>query len=432
MLSLASKFVAEGPSNSQEATVFGLQLTKHVVEALRKEKSNMKERVADAFPRESVAVEDFLKQVVLPNLNKLSSSEVAGALRLISEVGDSYGDSFQGVANHLRGSLSELNIESLTKVALAYSVFGHRDPDVFQAISVGISQQLNSLTPVLITRVVTALSSCGYRDDKLFNELATKVTKLMPFFPADQLADVAMGFARLSIRNEKFFCALESSLLNEKRKDLSSKAVVKLAWAVAACDLDATRVKNFIAQHPERFNDLTGAHTAQLAQALLAIGVLNSQVERLAHKSQHSFKDRSSDHLFKTSVRDLLVKECGISEQDIQESLVIAGIESDLLIKRGARGVIIECDGDRYHLTWGPDAGKPLGRDVVQDRARATLGYEVVHVLASDLFHGRRDEVVAFLRQALGASDVQGKALVPPLGKGASFGLDLGSVPLPK
>ena len=68
----------------------------------------------------------------------------------------------------------------------------------------------------------------------------------------------------------------------------------------------------------------------------------------------------------------------------IESQVVIAGIATDFVIGRSGKKFVIECDGNQYHLTGGPDGGQQLGRDIIQDRVLAQFGYSVLHILYSE------------------------------------------------
>ena len=87
---------------------------------------------------------------------------------------------------------------------------------------------------------------------------------------------------------------------------------------------------------------------------------------------------------FEAAVYEWLQKNCGFSAQEIESQRVIAGIATDFVITRGDRRIVVECDGDRYHLSTGPDGGQPLGRDSIQDSIFTIFGYEVVHIRDSE------------------------------------------------
>ena len=402
MLALSSRFVGENCSRNGESVLFALRLASQIVAPLRKAAPHNGLRVADVFPRESFAVEDFLKTFLLPNLHKLDTVHAIAVGKLVAEVSDSRSESFDVVSKHIVSSIEDLRATPLIHVAQAYATFGRKDARVFEAIADGITRNVNALTPVLITRIMRAFSLSGYRDERLFNQLAAKVAFLMPVFSTNQLAEVAMGFGRLAIPNTEIMKRLANEIMSDaRRKGLSSKAVVKLAWAIAACDEDPGAVRDYMVQHAERFKSLSPAYSNQSIQALLAIDAACDHAGLLASLRSASVIAKGRSGGFEHAVVDLLVKECGVRIENIKRSRLIAGIESDLLVRVGGRNVIIECDGDAYHRTWGPDGGTVPGKDLVQDRARQRLGYTIVHVLASDLFAGSSKGVVTALREAL-------------------------------
>lgn len=402
MLSLADRFLGEERSRNGRSALFGLTLASHIVASLRKACPERRSRVAEVFPRESLAVEDFLNNATLSHLHKLDRTDAIVAAKLLAEVCPAQSDSFALVSKHILASINELGGGPLVHLAQAYARFGQRDSLAFEALSQGIARRVNGLTPVLLCRLFAAYSVSGYRDERLFGQLAAKVDLLMPFFSTNQLAEVAMGFGRLALPHPAFFERLATEMLSEQRRArLSSKAVIKLAWAMAACGHDPSAVKEYVVQDPNKFTSLSPTYAHQCAQAFLAIDAPLDRVAAPIYGSSREPGPTRNGRSLERKVKDALIRECGVPSGNVHESMTIAGIESDLLVVTGGRRIIVECDGDQYHRTWGPDGGTPLGKDIVQDRARERLGYSVVHVLASDFFGERSPEVLSMLRQAL-------------------------------
>jgi hypothetical protein len=87
---------------------------------------------------------------------------------------------------------------------------------------------------------------------------------------------------------------------------------------------------------------------------------------------------------FERSVEGVLREVLKGTHSSLSQAPIISGVATDLLVLIGDRRILIECDGDRFHLSTGPDGGTPLGRDRLQDRLFEVFGYEVVHIRDSE------------------------------------------------
>lgn len=79
----------------------------------------------------------------------------------------------------------------------------------------------------------------------------------------------------------------------------------------------------------------------------------------------------------------------------VQANQLVLGIETDLTLSLGKRKVIVECDGDAYHLTNGPDGGTPHGRDIIQDKVLGNSVGTVVHIRDSEFYPSDKNKLVA-------------------------------------
>ena len=111
--------------------------------------------------------------------------------------------------------------------------------------------------------------------------------------------------------------------------------------------------------------------------------------------------------LFRSDVYQWLRSELGIADHAITPHRVIAGIATDLVVEHNGHKVIIECDGDQYHLTSGPDGGTPFGRDLIQDAVFERCGYKVVHILSSEFKNGDRGLLAQRVMKTVGKHEVR-------------------------
>ena len=122
----------------------------------------------------------------------------------------------------------------------------------------------------------------------------------------------------------------------------------------------------------------------QVYQALIVAGLVSpaDSFERL-NTIQSSYQ-KTALNSFEQDVEQWLKKTFGTSLGSIESQVVIAGIATDFVVTRGNKRLVIECDGDQYHLVGGPDGGQRLGCDIIQDRVLERFGYTVLHILSSE------------------------------------------------
>jgi hypothetical protein len=148
----------------------------------------------------------------------------------------------------------------------------------------------------------------------------------------------------------------------------------------------------------ERYSDITWL---QLYQALIAAGVAPTDPDRDERYSRIlSGYEPSEPSRFENSVGVALRTALSSTRYSIEYGRIFAGIVTDWVVEFGGRKAVVECDGTDYHTTQGPDAGRRLGKDILQDRIFARFGYEAIHIDSREW--GQAPDRVALLRERLG------------------------------
>ncbi len=183
------------------------------------------------------------------------------------------------------------------------------------------------------------------------------------------------------MRDEELF-----RVLSERARDLvggfKPQEVSNTAWAFAFAD--PALISAVVSR-----NTLSTIHSPQewlqVYHALLVAKMIEPSEEFEMLETIIAGYQMKELNTFEVSVYEWLQKTCGFSAHETESQRVIAGIATDFVITRGERRIVVGCDGDRYHLSTGPDGGQVLGRDSIQDSISAIYGYEVVHIRDSEL-----------------------------------------------
>ncbi len=190
-----------------------------------------------------------------------------------------------------------------------------------------------------------------------------------------------------------------SPLIAEHVTCFDVQGVSNTAWA-SAVNVPELVSSVVSAEHLER-KDYSDIEWLQIYQALIAAGVVRADAcypER--YNSIVSGYKHFSPSSFENSVGAALRGALSSTQQPIEFGKIFAGVATDWVVEFDGRKVVVECDGTDYHSTRGPDAGRRLGKDILQDRIFARFGYEAAHIDFSE-WDEERDRVT-FLREKLG------------------------------
>ena len=212
------------------------------------------------------------------------------------------------------------------------------------------------------------------------------------------MSNIAWAFATLTVSDATLFSALsrraQSIIGGFNAQDVSNTA---WAFAVNVPELVCSVVSAEHLEH-ECYSDISWL---QLYQALIAARVVSTDADRHERYMRivQSY-DGSDPSRFENKVGVALRGALSSTQYSIQFGKIFAGVVTDWVVEFGGRKVVVECDGTHYHTTRGPDAGRRLGKDILQDRIFARFGYEAIHIDSSEWEEAPNQ--VAFLREKLG------------------------------
>lgn len=326
----------------------------------------------------------------------LSASQLASLVYAYAKMGEFHMPLVRDISRALTQVVPKLSGEEISKVAWSYANLSVRDDMLLKELRNAIVARIDEVPVMEIPTIAWSFSTHRWRDIELFGTFSSVVQSRLPSIDSRKLSTLAWAFANVGIEDRKLSEAIAAAILSRKTYEPMINA--RLAWAFAStfpdlaaslCSVDdLDRVKA-----PREWH--------QLYQALLLTGQLPAHhaPARLRSLKQMDGPGRSGS--FESDVVQALIEECGVSRRDIISQRHVAGIQTDIIIPTASKAVIIECDGDAFHRTAGPDGGTPIGRDIIQDRIFEKCGYDVLHVLSSEFYGAKRSEVISQIRNIL-------------------------------
>jgi hypothetical protein len=326
---------------------------------------------------------------------------------------------FGGLAQEATKQISHFTPQALGNTAWAFATLGIKNDRLFGALSQEATKQVAHFNPQNLSNTAWAFATLGIKNDPLFGALAQEAAKQIAHFNPQALANTAWAFATLGIKNDRLFGALAQEATKQISR-FNQHALANTAWAFAAIGIKNDRLFNALAQeatkHISHFNPQDLANTAwafavdfpklvssvadrtlleqegrlnamewlQCYQALLAARKVGPSESFPIYQRLVEGYQPESQNGFERSVEGALREVLKGTPSSLSQAPIIAGIATDLVVHIGDRRIIIECDGDRFHLSTGPDGGTFLGRDRLQDRLFEVFGYEVVHIRDSE------------------------------------------------
>jgi very-short-patch-repair endonuclease len=270
---------------------------------------------------------------------------------------------------------SKLEQQSLQRQSIRETI-----DSLFKQISSDILPFVPVLMPTDLSKVAWAFATLGIRDNRLFAEIAHVLSNSVYDVEPAIIARTAWSFATLGITNQNLFDAI-ASRASRSTIDFTPRNLANSAWAFAFGD--PSRVKDLVCRQTlHRFTN--PQEWLQVYHALVVAGDIGPS----EHFQQLSQINRSHQIVALNSFEQTFQKwfEFAFAHHRwrLHSQAVFAGIAVDFVVTHGRCRLIIECDGDLYHLSRGIDGGVPLGRDIIQDRVLNQFGYKVLHVRFSE------------------------------------------------
>lgn len=284
----------------------------------------------------------------------------------------------------------------LAHTAQRFAALGMHDKELFGALGREAAKKCQLFEPQELSNTAWAFATVRFRDEHLFGALAEAAGQHCPKFTPRDLAQTAWSFAALGIPHNQLFAALAREAV-KRHTHFSSQDLANTAWAFAVDYPEL--ISNVIDRSILDQSSIDDIDWLQCYQALLVAGqVLPSET---LPRYRRIIEQRSGEEMnrFERSVKRELGKVLRGIPFSLSHAYVIGGVATDFLLHFDERRIIVECDGDRFHLSHGPDGGQPLGRDRLQDKLFKLFGFEVVHIRDSEWISHNR---ASLLRSKLG------------------------------
>lgn len=298
--------------------------------------------------------------------------------------------------SQLAGRVKELTPEQATTAACALGAFSICNKAILTGIREVIIPDLKSLEPHVLARLAWSFAVLRWRDEELFGKIAEAARDALPRFPGISLSSLAWSFANVAIADRALFEAIASKV--RPGGPLERMRSGRIAWSMAVVAPDLLP-SCFSREDLHQTGNVAEWH--QYYQALLVSGEV-SPLERFPRMTEADNRqtERPANN-FESDVHRVLRERLRILPQRIDAGRLVAGIETDFIIRTEGRPVVVECDGDAYHRTQGPDGGTSTGADILQDRLLERCGYVVFHVSSSDFYGPHSAKVFSDLEAVL-------------------------------
>jgi very-short-patch-repair endonuclease len=315
---------------------------------------------------------------------------------------------------------------NLVNIAWAFATLEIENTDLFHAVARCMIPKISAFSAQNISNTAWAFASAGILHDELFGALARQAIEKAPEFTSQGIANTAWAYATLRIRDEELFNTLghhsskKLDNLYNGGAEIKPQELANIAWAFAVLDVGHTELFCSCADLATRSNstinlsdrsllawsttlhfpelvpafidpsvlahgDLDDVSWLQCYQALLATGLIEpSQTFSRYESIVRSFRTETLNS-FERQVEKALRGQFQDGQYTLQFGHIVAGIATDFLLEYSGRRIIIECDGDKFHRSTGPNGGIPLGNDRLQDSLLTLHGYEVVHIRDSEV-----------------------------------------------
>lgn len=354
-------------------------------------------------PRASGSISPQLLVAALSGTAKLTrqlsreDTETSRAQRELSPELEAMMPHLRAVTHMIEQQIGTLEGGQVAKVVWALGALGLKDEKLLTGLSRRAAQVTESFSPKDTALTSWGFAALRFRDESLLRLVSHRAQALMADFTGRDVANVAWAFATLAVRDDGLFRAL-SNRFGQIQTDLRPQDLTNTAWALS---LNNPELVPKVCS--ERDLAFVNSPTAWLQRyhALLIAGVVTAEHSlRRCSDIERGYKD-SKPNKFERDVRTWLINEVGVREQELGQHTVVKGIGTDWTIERNGVKLIIECDGDRWHRSVGPDGDVPLGRDLIQDKVFEACGYRVVHIRDSEFYQAPREALRARVQAAL-------------------------------
>jgi very-short-patch-repair endonuclease len=297
----------------------------------------------------------------------------------------------------------EVSCQSIAVVTRALTMLGLTDPAVLKSFSEATTTSVQSFKMEELSKIAAGMARLRYRNVRLFESISNEAVDRLEValqdgrFKAQDACMLVWANANIHVPHERL-CTVAVGLLLRYPDRWELRDRVQLAWSLAV--LKPELVGHVVSRRDlESIND--PIRWRQTYHALLAGGEISHQEHFDMLDSLGRLPDAVASSRFEDEVFQELIWSVGLQEDQIKRHAFIAAIPVDMVVN----DVIVECDGDMWHYSEGPDGGVLMGSDCLQDRILNDMaGYRVVHI-RNEEFHANRRQALAPLRRALDATD---------------------------
>jgi hypothetical protein len=273
------------------------------------------------------------------------------------------------------------------------------NPEVLRTVIRVSSSELPSYKMEEMSKILWGLARLRYRDVSFFNAVAGEAVSRLRSPDAGQrcsLQDVCMlawSFATLNVPSDEL-CQEIADFAGRNGKSWSLRDRIQLGWCFAILKPDLVgrviteRSLGLIREEDE----WRQAYHSLLGGGLVSCKEKFGMLDHLRSRLSENISSRFEQEIFEE-----LVGRLGLPDHLIERNVLVAGVPVDMVIGR----LIVECDGDKWHRSEGPDGDALLGRDALQDRLFRAAGYEIIH-LRNEQYHSvQRAQVLRNLVEAI-------------------------------
>ncbi len=297
----------------------------------------------------------------------------------------------------LQERIGELDGRNVANAVWAIATIGLKDEKLLTALSRRAVEKAKYFSPRDVALSSWGFAALGFRDEALFRAISRRAQVKMDHLSGRDIANTAWAFATLGIKDDALFRAL-SNRATQTRPDSLPRDVANTAWALSLNNADLVPK---VCSESDLQVECSQTEWLQMYHALLIAGAITPEHSQDRFGEINTRFRPSAANKFEKDVRNWLVNEVRIKEEEIKGQVVVKGIATDWVVERNGRKLVIECDGDLWHRTSGPDGDVPFGRDNIQDKVFAACGYRVMHIRDGDFYHAPREALRAQVEAAL-------------------------------
>ncbi len=230
-------------------------------------------------------------------------------------------------------------------------------------------------------------SHIGYRHCQFFERSFERLKSDRKTSSRD-FSQLLFASAHLDIQSRELAKQSINEITKERRSSkmgcLDETTLAQTAWAIAK---DYPERLDQVVREQDLSRDLSKENWTLIYHSLIVAEVIKP--EEMAYVDKLQSFERQQDYYgntrFEKSVGDALRRYCESRGHVLIEQPLMALVAADyLIVTKDRKKIVVECDGDLFHSSIGPDGKRGSGRDVFQDKLFKAHGATQVLHLWSD------------------------------------------------